>query len=416
MIKGTIRIPGDKSMSHRSALFSAIREGKSEFTNFNLNDDCSATLECLSKMGVKYTLDGEHLIVWGKNIKNWTQPKSHLDAQNSGTAARLISGILAALHFETTLIGDESLTTRPMKRIIDPLELMGADIESNKGYLPMTFKPVENLIGIDYKLPMASAQVKSAVLIAGLFAKGKTTITETKITRDHTERMLGLTSSVKEGIDKTITVDNNSIVPDVSMRIPGKFSSAAFLISAALIIPHSKLTLLDVSLNPSRIGYLSVLKDMGAKISTKLTREKPEPIGDIFIEFSELKNITILAEIVPNIIDEIPILAIVATQSHGKLVLRNAKELRVKESDRINTIVENLRNLGIEIEEFEDGFILEGPQQISGGSIFTKGDHRIAMAFAIANLISKKEIIIDQPECASVSFPEFYDLLKTIQQ
>jgi len=415
MISGNIKIPGDKSMSHRAALFSSLREGESKFTNFNLNDDCAATLDCLQKMGINYTLEGDKLSVFGKKPINWKKPQEDLDAKNSGTAARLLCGISAGLKFETTITGDDSLSLRPMKRVITPLEKMGAKIESTNTYLPITFKPVEKLYAIEFEMPIASAQVKSAVLLAGLFAEGETKVKEKSITRDHTERMLGLKSELRI-TEKVICVSSKSKIPDISMEIPGDFSSAAFFISAALIVPESKLTIEAVSLNPTRIGYLKVLEQMGARINYSVEREKPEPKGTIQIEYSEMKNITIPKEIVPNIIDEIPILAVVASQSAGVLVLRNAGELRFKESDRINTIVTNMKKLGVEIKEFDDGFSIVGPQNINSGTVITKGDHRIAMAFTIAKLVSKGTILIDNPECASVSFPGFYDLLASIQK
>lgn len=415
MISGKIKIPGDKSMSHRAALFSALREGESRFTNFNLNDDCAATLDCLQKMGIEYVLEGAMLNVWGKHPSNWIKPNEKLDAKNSGTAARLLSGILAGLKFETTLMGDESLSKRPMKRVITPLEEMGAKIETKNFYLPITFKPTYTLSGITFEMPVASAQVKSAVLLAGLFAEGETKVIEKSVSRDHTERMLGLKSVTKSN-KKNIYVSNKTTIPDLSMEIPGDFSSAAFFISAALIVPGSKLIIEGVSLNPTRIGYVEVLKEMGAKINFVVENEKPEPIGTIHVEYSVLKNISIPEDIIPNIIDEIPILAVVATQSEGKLNLRNASELRFKESDRISTIVRNMKELGVEIIEFDDGFSITGPQNINKGSVITHGDHRIAMAFAIAKLVAKGSILIDNPECASVSFPQFYEILTSIQK
>ncbi len=415
MISGNIKIPGDKSISHRAALFSALKKGQSVFTNFNLNNDCSATLSCLAKMGIKHQIEGETLTIQGKNIKEWQKPDSHLYAANSGTTARLISGILATLPFETELIGDESLSNRPMKRIIDPLSQMGASIESNGTYLPIKFIPVDHLEAIDYVLPMSSAQVKSAVLLAALNTEGITSVTENKVTRDHTERMLGLNSETHGNVKKVFASKADQI-PELSMEIPGDFSSAAFFISAALLIPGSELTITNVSMNPTRIGYSHLLKAMGAQIEYNLLKEKPEPIGAMVAKYSELNNIVIHEEIIPNIIDEIPILAIVASQSQGKCVIRNAKELRFKESDRINSIVTNLRSLGVEVEEFDDGFAIEGPQQIKPGDVITHGDHRIAMAFTIAGLLSKGKVKIDDPQCAAVSFPEFYDILTSIKK
>ncbi len=415
MIKGTIKLPGDKSISHRSALFAALREGKSTFTNFNLNDDCSATLLCLEKLGVKHELENTNLTLFGKKISNWQKPNSALDAQNSGTTARLISGILAALPFETKLIGDPSLSKRPMDRVVLPLQKMGAEIDTTNGCLPLTFKTKGTLNGISYKTPMASAQVKSAILLAGLFANGQTKVTEDSITRDHTERMLALPSKIKGGIKETTSSQTNKI-PDLSMEIPGDFSSAAYFICATLAIPKSSIQILNISLNPTRTGLADVLRDMGARLEYQVESAKPEPIGTISAEFSELKNLTIPQEIVPNIIDEIPIFAILATQASGEFVLRNAEELRFKESDRIDSMVQNLQGLGIKIKEFKDGFSLKGPQKLSSGKIKTNGDHRIAMAFSVAKLFTNEIIEIDNPDCASVSFPDFYEILNNLQQ
>jgi 3-phosphoshikimate 1-carboxyvinyltransferase len=414
MIKVKIKIPGDKSMSHRAALFSALRNGKSVFTNFNLNNDCAATLSCLSEMGLKYHQEKDKITLWGKHPFDWQKPSLMLDAGNSGTTARLISGILASLKFETKLTGDDSLSKRPMKRVITPLKMMGANIESKNDLLPLHFKPAERLKGIEYRLPMASAQVKSAVLLAGLFAEGVTSVVENMTTRDHTERMLGLKTKMN-GLEKIIYVSKESEIPDISMEIPGDFSSAAFFISAALLIPGSNLLIEGVSLNPTRIGYLKILRQMGARIDYEIRQEVPEPIGSINVQFSKLKNIVIPRDIVPNIIDEIPILSVVASQAEGIMELHNAEELRFKESDRINTIVQNLSVLGIKINEFQDGLSIEGPQQIKGGKITTQGDHRIAMAFTIASLIAKENVIIDNPDCAAVSFPEFYNILKSVK-
>lgn len=415
MISGKIRIPGDKSISHRAALFSALREGKSQFSNFNNNNDCRASLDCLAKMGIKHELSGDVLTIWGLDSKKWQKPQRQLYAGNSGTTARLISGILASLPFETELTGDESLSKRPMQRVIDPLTMMGAKISSANTYLPLRFTSVESLNAIDYILPVSSAQVKSAVLLAGLFADGVTTVTENKVTRDHTERMLGLKSEVN-GTVKKIYVSKSSDIPDLSMEIPGDFSSAAFFISAALLIPGSDLIITNVSLNPTRIGYFNILKEMGAQIEYRVIRESPEPIGEMNVQYSHLHNIEIPAQIVPNIIDEIPILAIVAAQSAGRCVVRQAKELRFKESDRIHTIVSNLRNLGVTIDEYDDGFSILGLQKIGNGNITTHGDHRIAMAFTIAGLLATAPLKVDDPDCASVSFPDFYKILKSINK
>ena len=413
-IKGEIYLPGDKSISHRAALFSSFIAGKAEFGNFNFNNDCTASLNCLSKLGVNWFTKNDKLYIEGKSFSDWSRPNEPLDAQNSGTTARLISGLLANLPFETTIIGDASLSKRPMARIITPLTQMGADIESNNSFLPLKFKPVNNLHGIRYKLPVASAQIKSAVLLAGLFAEGETELVEFKTSRDHTERMLQLNKKTNEDGSWSIYSSRNVKLHNLSMQIPGDFSSGAFFICASLGLHGSELILKNVSLNPTRTGLLNILTMMGAEFETHILQENPESIGELHLKSCDLNNIEIPLKLVPNIIDEIPILSVLATQAHGKFLLRGAKELRVKESDRIATIVNNFRNLSIEIEEYEDGFEFIGPQKIKGGRVETHDDHRIAMAFTIAQLFTDERIEIDHPECASVSFPDFYKILDAI--
>jgi 3-phosphoshikimate 1-carboxyvinyltransferase len=413
-VRGEITLPGDKSISHRSALFSSFMPFKSRFTNFNFNEDCTATLNCLENMGINWNYDGKELLISGRPITQWVEPSKHLDAKNSGTTSRLISGILSNLHFPTTLTGDSSLSKRPMGRIIDPLRLMGANISAVDNHLPMKFSPSGNMRGIHYRLPVASAQVKSAVLLSGIFAEGETEVIENVQTRDHTERMLNLRKRKNEDGSNSIFSSSDINFRDISMKIPGDFSSAAFFIVAALISQNSDLFITNASLNPTRTGLLNVLREMGGSIEAEITNEYPEPVGRIHVKSQQLKNIEIQKEIIPNIIDEIPILSILATQSDGEFVIHSAEELRYKESDRIKTIVENLAALGIKVTEFTDGFSIQGPQKIKGGKVTTFNDHRIAMAFTIAGLSASGTIEIDNPKCASVSFPDFYDILRKI--
>ena len=413
-IHGTVQLPGDKSISHRAALFAALRTGESEFLNFNFNNDCTATLRCLKQLGIQWRYDGHLLRVTGKSVAEWQVPLKPLDARNSGTTARLLSGILSGLSFKTTLTGDESLSQRPMERILKPLSQMGAVIESEDGFLPLRFSPVKNLNAIRYALPVASAQVKSSILLAGLNAAGETEVIENTPTRDHTERMLRLRQALNKDGTKSLFSSSTVQIPDLSMTIPGDFSSAAFFIVAALLLPGSELTIENVSLNPTRTGFLQVLKLMGADLTIEENSAFPEPAGTITVRHSALKNCVIPPELNANIIDEIPILAILASQAEGQLTLRNVKELRYKESDRIAMIVENLRAAGIPVEEFDDGFQLSGPVKFKRGRIETKGDHRIAMSFAIANLLTEEEIVLDDPDCTAVSFPSFWDILNDI--
>jgi len=413
-ILGKIRLPGDKSISHRAAFFSALRPDLSTFSNFNFNQDCSATLACLRQLGIEWEIKENTLQVKGRDISDWKKPEKLLDAQNSGTTARLLSGILASLNFETTLSGDDSLKKRPMKRILDPLSKMGAKIESDAENLPIHFQPVDGLTAIRYNLSVASAQVKSCILLAGLFSAEQTEVIETKPSRDHTERLLKLPNKQNTDGSQSYFSSNANMIPDLSMTIPGDFSSAAFFIAAALMLPGSNLQIESVSLNPSRTGLLSILEEMGANIVIQKKSDEPEPVGDLIVRDSVLNNISPNTDIIPNIIDEIPILAIMATQATGRFELRNAKELRFKESDRITLMVENLMNVGVDVQEFEDGFAFDGPCELKAGSIRTAGDHRIAMAFAIANLLTEDVIHIDDPSCVAVSFPSFWDILQRI--
>ncbi len=412
-INGIVSFSGDKSISHRAALFSALIEKRSVFYNFNPNKDCMATLQCLHALGVEWELDGRSLTVNGRHPDNWKAPQQVLDARNSGTSTRLLSGILATRHFSSIIDGDNSLRKRPMGRIIDPLLRMGANIKSNKNKLPLKFSPSKGMTGITYSMPVASAQVKSSLLLAGLFCEDETRIIETIPTRDHTERMLGL--SVTEGEEgRVIVVRKGHIIPDLSMDIPGDISSSAFFIAAALLLEGSDLTIEKLSLNPSRSGILEVLKKMGASLEIEETAAVPEPTGRLRVRYSILKNIHLSGNIIPNIIDEIPILAIIATQSSGLFELRDARELRYKESDRIRATVSNLRVLGVEVDEYEDGFALEGPQPLGGGLIHAYEDHRIAMSFAIANLLTEADVRLDSTDCIGVSFPGFYDVLNKV--
>ncbi len=413
-IKGNITLPGDKSISHRAALFSALNFRKSVFDNFNLNKDCAATLDILRKAGIDWELSGSRLIIRGKPLDDWKMDDKALDAKNSGTTARLMSGILSNLKFPTTLQGDESLSKRPMKRVLDPLAMMGAKISSEKGHLPLKFSPAGMLNGITYRLPVASAQVKSALLLAGLYADGETNIIEPVRTRDHTERLIGLPLKQNPDGSQTITSSRDIKIPDISMMIPGDISSASFFIAAALMLPGSELILRNVSLNPTRDGILRHLKKMNAKIDINVRVNDPEPMGDITVRYSKLQNAPFDIDIIPNIIDEIPILAVIGSQADGIFELNGAEELRYKESDRIRVMAENLESVGIKVLEKPDGMTISGGQILTGGSVKTHGDHRIAMSFAIAGLVSKEKIIIDDPSSADVSFPQFWSILDRI--
>ncbi|MGD9899010.1 MAG: 3-phosphoshikimate 1-carboxyvinyltransferase [Calditrichaceae bacterium] len=414
IVKGDIALPGDKSISHRAALFSALNHRKSMFNNFNLNKDCAATLDILRKAGIDWELSGSRLIIKGKPLDDWKMADNILDARNSGTTARLMSGILSNLDFSTILQGDDSLSKRPMKRVLDPLAMMGAKISSENGHLPLKFSPGGKLHGITYRLPVASAQVKSALLLAGMYADGETNIIEPVRTRDHTERLMRLPVKRNPDGSQTITSSGEIKIPDISMTIPGDISSASFFIAAALILPGSELILRDVSLNPTRDGILRHLKKMNAKIDIDIKVEDPEPMGDLTVRYSELHNAPIDIDIIPNIIDELPILAVIGSQADGIFEIRGAEELRYKESDRIRVMAENLESVGIKVLEKQDGMTISGGQVLKGGSVKTHGDHRIAMSFAIAGLFSKEKIVLDDPSSADVSFPQFWSILDGI--
>ncbi len=417
-LNGVIYPPGDKSISHRVALISSLSEGENIIENFLIADDTLSTLNCLKKLGVEIEFS-KKLKIKGKGLKNFSQPETTLDAGNSGTTIRLIAGILAGQKFDSEITGDESLRRRPMMRIVKPLKMMGAKIETTEsGTAPLKIFGVEKLNPIEYELEIPSAQVKSCLIFAGLHSEGKSKIIEKIETRDHTERLFGLKISYENG-KKIIEVEGGVKIDSNYYFIPNDISSAAFFIVAGSIIPNSHLIIKDVGLNPTRIGSINVLKKMGAKIEIENLREiANEPIGDVIVKSDSeinLQNLTLSGDIIPNIIDEIPILAIAGTVAQGEFKVRDASDLRNKESDRIKAIVKNLRKMGIDVEEYEDGFSFEGRKKLKGAFIETFNDHRIAMAFSIAGLIADGETIIDNPDCVKISFPNFYEIFKNIQ-
>lgn len=418
-VTGIIYSPGDKSISHRVALISALSNGENIIENFLISDDTLRTLACLGELGVDIELS-EKLKIKGRGFKNFQKPNSTLYAGNSGTTIRLLSGILAGQNFNSEITGDDSLRRRPMMRIIKPLRMMGAKIEATEnGTAPLKIYAVENLNSIEYELEIPSAQVKSCIIFAGLHAEGKTKIIEKIQTRDHTERLLGLKVSSENG-KKIIEVEPGIKIENKYYLIPGDISSSAFFIVAASIIPNSHIVVKNVSLNPTRTGFIDVLRKMGATIEFENVREVAnEQIGDVIVKSGKeinVRNSTLSGDLIPNIIDEIPILAIAGTVAEGVFEVRDAGDLRNKESDRIRAIVTNLRNMGIDVEEYDDGFSFEGGRKLKGTLIQTFNDHRIAMAFSIAGLIAEGETVIDDPECVKISFPNFYEILKNIIQ
>ena len=418
-INGISSVPGDKSISHRVAMLASIANGQSTISGFASSADCQASLDCIRRLGIRVDERESSIIINGRGLFGYQPSESPvlLDAGNSGSTIRMLSGILAGQRFTSRFTGDSSLTHRPMARIIEPLIMMGARVEGTNGsFAPLTIQG-QRLKGVSYNTPVASAQVKSCVLLAGLLAEGNTTISEPAASRDHTELMLKeFGAAAQSSSPQKVSVEGLHQLRPVHYRVPGDVSSAAFLVAAASVLPDSKLLLRDIGLNPTRTAFLDVLKELGATISTLNVREQHgELVGDITVSASQLavddNGLVLGGTIIPNIIDEIPILAVVATQVEGRLEVRDARELRVKESDRIRTVAEGIRSLGGEIEELEDGFAIDGPQRLRGGRVETMGDHRIAMAFAIAGLIAEGTTEIVDAECAAVSFPEFYETL-----
>ncbi|HEX8637020.1 MAG TPA: 3-phosphoshikimate 1-carboxyvinyltransferase [Pyrinomonadaceae bacterium] len=432
-LEGTIDLPGDKSISHRAALFSAMTTGAARIENFATSADCASTLQCLLDLGVKIRRDNQTIFIEGVGKNGFRQPSKNLDCGNSGTTVRLLSGILAAQNFDSVLIGDESLSKRPMRRVIEPLTQMSAHIEAAENRLPMTIRGTNPLRAISYQLPVASAQVKSCVLLAGLNAEGKTTVinppSKNRIvtSRNHTELMLRyLGADLREnfvesenGFVQEITIDGASLLEARDLSVPSDISSAAFFIVAAACLPDSEIVLRNVGLNPTRTAILEVLRNCGAHVDILDEREiSNEKIGDIRATGSEsfaprAGAHVIDGEIVANLIDEIPILAVFGTQLETGLEIRDAAELRVKESDRIAAVVENLRRMNASVEEFPDGLRVE-KSDLKAARIDSFGDHRIAMAFSVAALFASGETEISGAECAAVSFPEFYEVLSAV--
>jgi len=413
-ITGTINVSPDKSISHRALLISAIARGTSRIKNFLYSADCLSTQQCLKKLGVdiEKNISGE-IMVRGKSLQ-LDQPTCDLDAGNSGTTARLLAGILAGQNFTSRIIGDASLSRRPMQRIIEPLRQMGAKINSNNGLLPLEISGGK-LKPINYLSPVASAQVKSGILLAGLYATGITSFTEPEKSRDHTERMLknfGIEIEVK---GNTVAVSGGKIPQASEISVPADFSSAAFFIVAASILPGSELLIKNVGVNPTRTGLLEVLKRMNADIKIENQKEfNQEPVADIVVRYSELKATEVRKEEIPRLIDEIPILTVAATQANGISRITGAEELRVKESDRLKTIASELKKMGARIEELKDGLVITGPTRLSGTDVNSYQDHRIAMALAIAGLVAEGETKISEPDCVNISFPEFFSIIKKV--
>jgi len=419
LIHGKLRMPGDKSISHRAGLIAALSSGTTEISNFSTARDCASTLACLRQLGVSIQHTAGKLIVPGN--QELVTPGEPLDCGNSGSTLRILTGVLAGHDLSAVLVGDESLSSRPMKRIIEPLELMGATIEATDGKAPLKVRGSDKLSPITYKLPVASAQVKSAILFAALKAEGRTTVIETTQSRDHTERLFnGFGVPVTTTSDLAVTIDGPARFTGGAITIPGDVSSAAYFVAAAMLLAGSELSIEGVGLNPTRAAFLSVLSSWGADISTTdVKTDRNEPYGTIDVRggIARVPNEaerTLNQSVIPSLIDELPLLAVVGSQISGGIRIQDASELRHKESDRLAVTALNLRAMGAEVEEFEDGLQVFGPTKLRGALIDSHGDHRIAMAFSVAALIADGETQIDGSECVAISFPEFFDLLHSV--
>ena len=414
-IAGDIVLPGDKSISHRYALMAAIAEGETRIRNYSTGADCHSTLGCVRALGIEVEGAGTEYVIRGKGLEGLRQAAQDLDAGNSGSTIRMLSGILAAQPFGTRIGGDESLSRRPMRRIMRPLAEMGATIGARENQFPPLEIQGAKLRAIDYALPVASAQVKTCVLLAGLYAEGATSVTEPEPSRDHTEialREFGAEVTVER---RKITVVGRRKLTGRELTAPSDLSSAAFFMVAALVGPGSKLGIRGVGLNPTRSALLDFLMGMGAKIRIlDLESRNGELVGDLLVEHSELRGGTIAGGLTAALIDEIPVLAVLGAATEEGITVRDASELRVKETDRIRTVVENLRRMGVQAEELPDGMVIPGRQKFHAAELDSFGDHRIAMAFAVAALSGDGESVIHGAEAASVSFPEFWETLGKI--
>ena len=420
-LRGEIAVPGDKSISHRAVMFGSLAKGMTEIRHFLTGADCLSTISCFRKMGIRIDLSDDRVLVHGKGLHGLQTPDGILDCGNSGTTTRLLSGILAGQPFASTLTGDASIRRRPMNRVIRPLREMGANIASyeDSGCAPLSIRP-SGLKGITYESPVASAQVKSCILLAGLYADSPATVSEPSLSRDHTERMLTqlgakLSAYTKEG-RPAVTIEPEPSLEAVPVDVPGDISSAAYFLTAASLVPGSEIRLKNVGINPTRDGILRVLQDMDADISVENVCFGGEPSADLVVRSASLHGTTIAGDLIPTLIDEIPVLAIAAAFADGTTVIRDAAELKVKESDRIALVSEGLQRMGADVEPTEDGMIIHGGKPLHGAEIDTHGDHRIAMAFSIAALLADGETTLTDADCVDISYPGFYSDLEALQR
>lgn len=415
-LKGELTVPGDKSISHRAVMFGAIANGTTRITNFLQGADCLSTIACFQKLGISIENTPSEILVHGKGLHGLSAPSDYLDTGNSGTTTRLIAGILAGQEFTSFLTGDASIQTRPMKRIIQPLSLMGASVESLRGNdcVPLKIQG-HPLQSISYLSPVASAQVKSCILLAGLYGNDITSVTEPFLSRNHTELMLSHFGAKISSQNTTVSIEPEPVLYGTDISVPGDISSAAYFIAAALLVPGSELLIKHVGINPTRDGILRICKAMGADIQLmNHSTAGGEPVADLLVRHSTLHGTVIEGELIPALIDEIPVIAVLAAYAKGTTVIRNAEELKVKESNRLGILVEELTAMGGNVEETSDGMIIHGGAPLHGASIDSRLDHRIAMSFAIAGLAAEGTTQLLRADCVNISYPGFYKDLREL--
>ena len=404
---GQIKVPGDKSISHRAVMLGSLANGVTEISGFLKGADCLSTIDCFRKMGIDIDINGENVTVHGNGLRGLKKPDEMLYTGNSGTTTRLLCGILAGQNFDTSITGDASIQKRPMGRVVKPLSMMGAKIENE--YCPLYITGTK-LHGIDYKMPVASAQVKTAIILAGLYADGETVIHEIEKSRDHTELMLSAMGADLTVDNLDITVKPTNDLTAVNVDVPGDISSAAFFLVLGAIMPNSQITVINVGINPTRTGIIDVLKDMGADITLENVHTSAgETVADITVRSSSLKGTTVGGDIIPRLIDELPIIAVAAVFADGQTVIKDAQELKVKETNRIRAVVEEFNKCGIDITETDDGMIINGGKSIHGADFKTYGDHRMAMSLTVLAQLADGESTLDDSDCACVSYPTFFD-------
>lgn len=404
---GQIKVPGDKSISHRAVMLGSLANGVTEISGFLKGADCLSTIDCFRKMGIDIDINGENVTVHGNGLRGLKKPDEMLYTGNSGTTTRLLCGILAGQNFDTSITGDASIQKRPMSRVVQPLSMMGAKIENE--YCPLYITGTK-LHGIDYKMPVASAQVKTAIILAGLYADGETVIHEIEKSRDHTELMLSAMGADLTVDNLDITVKPTNDLTAVNVDVPGDISSAAFFLVLGAIMPNSQITVTNVGINPTRTGIIDVLKDMGADITLENVHTSAgETVANITVRSSSLKGTTVGGDIIPRLIDELPIIAVAAVFADGQTVIKDAQELKVKETNRIRAVVDEFNKCGIDITETDDGMIINGGKSIHGADFKTYGDHRMAMSLTVLAQLADGESTLDDSDCACVSYPTFFD-------